>query len=173
MKSLRLGYVATELLSSHGFDVTWLPLLVFVSSCVVSFATGTSWGTMGILCPATVTIAASLLADVPVDQALPLFYAAVGAVLAGSVFGDHCSPISDTTVLSSLASDCSLEKHVWTQIPYAITVAAVSVVCGDVLCRYYGQSAWVGLSLGVVALILIVVVMGRKTRPPDAEPAAA
>ena len=165
MKSLRLGYVATELLQSHGFDATWLPLLVFVSSCIVSFATGTSWGTIGILCPATVTIASSMLADLPTDQAQPLFYAAVGSVLSGSVFGDHCSPISDTTVLSSLASSCSLEQHVWTQIPYALTACLVSVACGDVFCRYYGQPAWLGLVLGTILLGVIVLAIGRKAGP--------
>jgi Na+/H+ antiporter NhaC len=164
MDDLLLGDVAVSLLQASEFDPRWLPLLIFVSSCVVSFATGTSWGTMGILCPATVTISASLLAEMPVEQALPLFYASVGAVLAGSVFGDHCSPISDTTVLSSLATSCSLEQHVWTQIPYALTVAVVSMLCGDVLCRYYDQPWWVGLLTGSAALLLIVLAVGRKPR---------
>jgi Na+/H+ antiporter NhaC len=164
MDDLRLGEVAVALLQAREFDARWLPLLIFVSSCVVSFATGTSWGTMGILCPATVTISASLLADVPAEQALPLFYASVGAVLAGSVFGDHCSPISDTTVLSSIASECSLEQHVWTQIPYAVTVAVVSTLCGELLCRYLNHPAWVGLLTGTAVLLLIVLVVGRRPR---------
>jgi Na+/H+ antiporter NhaC len=164
MGDLLLGKVAVNLLSEHGFDAMWLPLLIFVSSCIVSFATGTSWGTMGILCPATVTISAGLLAELPVEEALPIFYAAVGAVLAGSVFGDHCSPISDTTVLSSIASECSLELHVWTQMPYALTVALVSMLCGDVLCRYCSLPWWVGLLTGTVALWLIVLIAGRKPR---------
>ena len=172
MGDLRLGAVAVTLLSTHGFDPTWLPLLVFVSSCVVSFATGTSWGTMGILCPATVTIAAGLLGNMYASDALPLFYASVGAVLAGSVFGDHCSPISDTTVLSSLASECHHEQHVWTQIPYALTVAIVSTLCGEVLCRYHGMPAWVGLLAGSVALLLIVLVFGRRPRHAPPRPIA-
>jgi Na+/H+ antiporter NhaC len=163
MEDLQLGQVAQGLLQAARFDPTWLPLLIFVSACVVSFATGTSWGTMGILCPATVTIAAGLLADMPAQQALPLFYASVGAVLSGAVFGDHCSPISDTTVLSSLASECSLEDHVWTQIPYALTVAVVSMLSGEVLCRQLDQPAWVGLLVGAAALVLIVLIVGRKT----------
>jgi Na+/H+ antiporter NhaC len=162
MKELMLGEVAKNLLNQYGFNAIWLPFLIFVSSCVVSFATGTSWGTMGILCPATVIIAAHLLADYPRAEALPIFYAAVGAVLSGAVFGDHCSPISDTTVLSSLASSCSLEQHVWTQIPYALTVALVSTLCGDVLCRYLNQPWWVGLLTGTMALWLIVLAVGRK-----------
>jgi Na+/H+ antiporter NhaC len=162
MGDLRLGEVAVALLSRHGFNAIWLPFLIFVSSCVVSFATGTSWGTMGILCPATVTISAGLLREMPVDEAMPIFYAAVGAVLAGSVFGDHCSPISDTTVLSSIASECSLEQHVWTQMPYALTVAVVSTLSGEVLCRYFNQPWWVGLMVGTIALLLIVLLVGRR-----------
>jgi Na+/H+ antiporter NhaC len=162
MGDLRLGEVAVHLLRAGNFDPRWLPLLIFLSSCVVSFATGTSWGTMGILCPATITISAHLMADMPVADALTLFYASVGSVLAGSVFGDHCSPISDTTVLSSLATECSLEKHVWTQMPYAVVVALVACLSGEVLCREYDLPAWVGLAVGAAALFLIVRVVGRK-----------
>lgn len=162
MQELQLGEVARTLLQQARFDARWLPLLIFVAACVVSFATGTSWGTMGILCPAAVTIAAGLLADVPPAEATPLFYASVGAVLAGAVFGDHCSPISDTTVLSSLASECSLESHVWTQMPYALTVAAVSIICGDVLCRITSVPAWAALLIGSALLLVILLAVGRK-----------
>ncbi len=165
MRDLQLGEVAVTLLQSAGFDDPFrlraLPLCIFLSACVVSFATGTSWGTMGILCPATVTIAAGLLHELPLDEAQPLFYAAVGAVLAGAIFGDHCSPISDTTVLSSLASSCSLEQHVWTQMPYALVVAGVSIVCGDILCRYTGTPAWAGLIIGAGVLVAILLIVGR------------
>ena len=164
MRDLHLGQVAVRILTESQFEPKWLPLLIFVSACIVSFATGTSWGTMGILCPATVTISAGLYADLPAEQALPLFYAAVGAVLAGAVFGDHCSPISDTTVLSSLATGCSLEEHVWTQFPYALIVALVSILCGDVLCRQYDQPWWVGMLAGAAALFVIVLVVGRKPK---------
>lgn len=165
MQALQLGEVAKALLQEARFDAKWLPLLIFVTACVVSFATGTSWGTMGILCPAAVTIAAGLLADTPTDQAMPLFYASVGAVLAGAVFGDHCSPISDTTVLSSLASECTLESHVWTQMPYALVVAGVSIVCGDVLCRVVNMPVWGALLIGVGVLVVVLLVFGRTPRP--------
>ncbi|MEE8169716.1 MAG: Na+/H+ antiporter NhaC family protein, partial [Phycisphaerae bacterium] len=164
MADLQLGQVAKTLLEEAQFNPIWLPLLIFVSSCVVSFATGTSWGTMGILCPAAVTIAAGLLADYPPDQALPIFYAAVGSVLAGSVFGDHCTLISDTTVLSSIASDCPLTEHVWTQLPYALVTAGVSILCGEIFCRYYNLSPWIGLLAGAALLWLILMIFGRK--PP-------
>jgi len=162
MSGLQLAEVTRGLLTENDFDVTWLPLLIFVAACVVSFATGTSWGTMAILCPATVTISAGLLSDRPAAEAAPLFYGAVGSVLAGAVFGDHCSPISDTTVLSSLASDCTLEEHVWTQAPYALTAAAASIVGGYVLCHYAKVDVWVGLLAGAALLLLVVRIIGRR-----------
>lgn len=165
MQDLQLGEFAAALLQASSFEPTWLPLLIFLSSCVVSFATGTSWGTMTILCPVAVTLSAQLLVDLPTDEALPLFYASVGGVLAGAVFGDHCSPISDTTVLSSLATECRLEVHVWTQAPYALLVGAVGIVAGDVVCRAYGQPLWVGYLGAIVALLLILLALGRRAQP--------
>jgi Na+/H+ antiporter NhaC len=166
MKDLQLGEVAVGLLRSAGFDepgrLRSLPACIFLAACVVSFATGTSWGTMGILCPAAVTIAAGLVPHLPPAEAQHVFYASVGAVLAGAVFGDHCSPISDTTVLSSLASGCSLEAHVWTQMPYALVVAAVALLCGDVLVRYTDLEAWAGLLIGSGMLLVIVLAVGRR-----------
>ncbi len=164
MGDLKLGAVAAWYLQGSAFDPTWLPALIFVTACVTAFSTGTSWGTMGILCPAVVTISASVLADLPTADALRIFYAAVGAVLAGAVFGDHCSPISDTTVLSSLATECPLEKHVWTQIPYAVTVALVSIGSGYVLCMQYEVHVGLALLIGVVALLLAVLLLGRRPR---------
>ncbi len=131
----------------------------------ISFATGTSWGTMGIMYPSTVAIAARLTAGADQGGALTLFYASLGSVLAGAMFGKHCSPIGDTTVLSSLASGCRHEEHVWTQIPYAIVAAVVGMGCGDVLCSVYKQPWYYGLGVGTVALILIVMIIGRRPRP--------
>lgn len=189
MTDLQFADVAVATLKSEevGLNPMFLPLAVFLTSCVVSFATGSSWGTMGILCPATVTIAAGMLADMPSESALPTFYASVGAVLAGAVFGDHCSPISDTTVLSSLACNCRHERHVWTQIPYAITTAIVAIVAGNVLVAYSDDVfAWagvtepndlfrtmlpiVGMLAGAVVLMLILLIIGRR---PDRGIAAA
>jgi Na+/H+ antiporter NhaC len=173
MQDLMLAKVAETELREASFNPIWLPLLIFASSSIVSFATGTSWGTMGILCPATVSISAGLLGDMPGETGLPLFYASVGGVLAGAVFGDHCSPISDTTVLSSLASECKHEEHVWTQIPYAITVAIVSAVCGNVLCQKFNQPWWIGLLAGCAALLLVVFILGRRPQYADAADPAA
>ncbi|MCP4245525.1 MAG: hypothetical protein GY778_00610, partial [bacterium] len=155
-------------------SATLLPLVTFIAAAFVSFATGTSWGTMGILCPAVVSIGARLFGGMPEDQALMLFYATIGAVLTGAVFGDHCSPISDTTVLSSIASECDLGKHVWTQMPYALVVAVVGILCTDLLSvgldRWAGgfleaNRGWViylGTATGMLLLLLIVRIAGRR-----------
>ncbi|HKQ49612.1 MAG TPA: Na+/H+ antiporter NhaC family protein [Phycisphaerae bacterium] len=164
MRDLHLGQVAVRELKSHQFSPHLLPLMIFVAACIVSFATGTSWGTMGILCPVAVLLAGHLATDLARDDALTLFYGSVGSVLAGAVFGDHCSPISDTTVLSALASECSLEAHVWTQLPYAVTAALMEIVAGDLLCGWLGAPAWVGLLTGSAGLVVIVYAIGRPIR---------
>ena len=165
-QDLMLGQVAKAHLDAAKFPVVWLPLVVFVTAALISFATGTSWTTMGILCPLTVEIAARLLADMDPVVARELFYASVGSVLAGAIFGDHCSPISDTTVLSSIAAGCKHELHVWTQIPYAVVTAIVAMGVGDVACSVYGYPWYAGMGAGVVVLLLIVLIFGRRPMTP-------
>jgi Na+/H+ antiporter NhaC len=122
---------------------------------------------MGILCPMTVEVAARLCAQADPATAQPLFFAAVGSVLAGAIFGDHCSPISDTTVLSSVATGCPHEEHVWTQMPYALVTAVIAMGVGDVLCSVYQQPWYVGWGAGAVALIVIVLIFGREVEPHE------
>lgn len=188
-ENLQLGEVAAAFLSDKvatgAFSIAWLPLSIFISACIVSFATGTSWGTMGILCPAVVTISASVLGSLPQAEALTVFYACVGAVLTGAVFGDHCSPISDTTVLSSIASECELGRHVWTQMPYALTVAVVGILATDGLdfalqkwanafytstWTAHGLNQYYSLIIGVILLVLIVFAIGRRPARQNREP---
>lgn len=161
-QELMVGEVVQQWLIEKKFSLEWMPVAVFASAALVSFATGTSWGTMGILCPMVVIVASGLAADMPADRAMHLFYGSVGSVLAGAIFGDHCSPISDTTVLSSVATGCSLEQHVWTQLPYAMTAAAVGMLAGDVLCARLNWSPAVGIAAGVVLLIIWVRILGRR-----------
>ena len=164
--NLGLAQVAQQWLGSQGLqmDVTFLPITIFLVAAVVSFSTGTSWGTMGILCPVAVTLSAGLIGNSPDAAAQAhLFYASVGAVLAGAVFGDHCSPISDTTVLSAIASGCSLESHVWTQLPYALLAAVAAIVCGDILSSHYHQPVWLALLAGTALMTIIVFLLGRRT----------
>ncbi len=165
LQSLELGQIVAGYLEASEFQAHWLPLIIFGAAAGISFATGTSWGTMGILCPLTVEIAARLATDLEPAVATNLFYASVGSVLAGAVFGDHCSPISDTTVLSSMAAGCKHEEHVWTQLPYALLAAVAAMGLGDVMCNVYQQPWYYGLGAGAGFLLLFVFIVGRRPVP--------
>lgn len=144
-------------------SVEFLPSVVFLLAAVVAFCTGTSWGTMGILLPLSVQTAFAMLnADgVAITANNPILVSSVGGVLAGAVFGDHCSPISDTTVLSSQWSGCDHLAHVWTQLPYALLAAAVSVLLGT-LPIGFGVSVWILLPLQLLAMYLFVRFVGQR-----------
>lgn len=144
-----------------------LPALVFVVAAFVSFAMGSSWATMGLLVPVSIQVAGQLLGSGEAVVALdhPLLVATVGSVLAGSIFGDHCSPISDTTVLSSQASGCRHLEHVETQLPYALVVGGLSVV--GLLLVGVGVPNWAVLPAGIGAVVAILLFFGRD---PEAEP---
>ena len=135
----------------------FIPALTFIFAALVAFSTGSSWGTMAILYP--LILPASWLiaqnAGLDYDGSLAIFYNVVSAVLAGSVLGDHCSPISDTTILSSLASSCNHIEHVRTQLPYALTVGGVSIVIGTIPSAF-GVSSWILFPVGLIILFLIV-----------------
>lgn len=147
----------------NALDVRWMPTVVFLLASAVAFATGTSWGTMGILMPLVISVTALMLVGegAEVDPQHQLMIATIGSVLAGAIFGDHCSPISDTTVLSSQASGCHHIAHVRTQMPYALLVAVVSIVCGT-LPVGYGAPAWLLLPTGLVVLIIFLRLCGRR-----------
>lgn len=131
-----------------------LPTLVFLIGAAISFATGTSFGTMAILMPMVIPLAHGMGGD---HAAL---LAASASVLAGACFGDHCSPISDTTVLSSAGAGADVVEHVRTQLPYALSVGGVSIVCGT-LPAGFGVSGWLGLLVGAAALVGIVLTFGK------------
>ena len=151
-------------------DLRWMPTVVFVIASLVAFSTGTSWGTMLLLMPIVIGVTFEMLTNSTVSAAGdPLLVAAVGSVLAGSIFGDHCSPISDTTVLSSQASGCHHVEHVRTQLPYALSVAAVSILCGTIPVGF-GVSVWFVLPVGSLVLIGLLLLAGQ---PVEAESRAA
>jgi Na+/H+ antiporter NhaC len=128
---IHVGAFLTSFLGSS-VPPSIFPALVFVTGALISLATGSSWGTMSILFPMVVPVAAhmgGLVHGHPAAAAPDVVVAAVAAILTGSIFGDHCSPISDTTVFAAIASSCDLMSHVKTQMPYAITIALVSVAC--------------------------------------------
>ena len=136
----------------------FLPAVIFVVACFLAFATGTSWGTFGILIPIVTEM---------FDISNPLLIIGMSACLAGAVCGDHCSPISDTTIMSSAGARCVHVNHVSTQLPYAITVAAISMVC--FLLAGFVQNAWICLAVGVALIVGFLFVMRAKNGKLDAK----
>ncbi|HEX9794011.1 MAG TPA: Na+/H+ antiporter NhaC family protein [Planctomycetota bacterium] len=146
-----------------------LPVVLFVTSCFVAFATGSSWATMAIMQPNVVLLAHRLGSDSELG-AHGLLVLCIGSVLEGSIFGDHCSPISDTTILSSTASGCRHLDHVRTQAPYALLCAAVAILLGYVPTAFFGTSPWISLGVGALTLFAVLLVGGRD---PEATGATA
>jgi Na+/H+ antiporter NhaC len=143
-----------------------LPALVFLIAAATSFATGTAWGTMAILFPVVVPLAATMGAGVGFagGDNYTILLGAISSIMAGAVFGDHASPISDTTVISSMASGCDHIDHVRTQLPYALVVALVATLIGEVPAAL-GLSPWIALAIGLVLLYLILRVFGKPVEP--------
>ena len=141
-----------------------IPVITFIVAALVSFSTGSSWGTMAILYP-LILPTGWLLAEnsgLDYDTTLSIFHNIAAAVLTGSVLGDHCSPISDTTILSSLATSCPHIEHVRTQLPYALTTGAVAILLGT-LPASFGISPWVLFPLGIVGLYIIIRIFGKTS----------
>lgn len=166
---LATGKYLADLLSDR-LSPMMLPTVIFLLSSIISFATGTSWGTMGIMMPITIPVTFRLLGGgggaEAVDLHDPILIASIGSVLAGSIFGDHCSPISDTTVLSSQSSSCHHLAHVWTQLPYSLLVAVASVVFGT-LPVAYGAPVYVMLPLALGMLVAFLFFVGKRVETPD------
>ncbi len=143
-----------------------LSVIIFILAALISFSTGSSWSTMAILYPIAIptTYAVCSSAGLNPDLTMEILLSVIATVLAASVLGDHCSPISDTTILSSLASDCNHIDHVKTQLPYALTVGSVSIVC-LFLATFFGGNGFVNLLLfigGIGAMYLIVSRIGKR-----------
>lgn len=141
---LETGKYMAGIVESSNINISLLPVLLFVIAGIMAFSTGTSWGSFGILLP----IAGDIAATTDVTLLLP----AMAAVLAGAVFGDHCSPISDTTILSSTGAGCNHMDHVITQLPYAL-VSAVIAGIGFLIIGFTESSL---IALAAVAALLIV-----------------
>ena len=123
--------------------MNFLPAIIFIIALFLAFSTGTSWGTFGILIPIVVAVFK--------DTDYNLMIIAISSCMAGAVCGDHCSPISDTTIMASAGAECDHVNHVSTQLPYALTVAGVSFVCYIV--AGFTRSAIISLLVGVALLI--------------------
>ncbi|MBL7074134.1 Na+/H+ antiporter NhaC family protein [candidate division KSB1 bacterium] len=150
--------VTKGLLSPH-----FIPMIAFLIAAFIGFATGTSWGTMAILMPIIIPIAHRVPIDAAIDPRVgfSILMGTIAAVLAGSCFGDHCSPISDTTIMSSMASGADHIDHVRTQIPYALTTAGVGVLFGY-LPAGFGISPVISLIFGILLLVVILRIFGKK-----------
>jgi Na+/H+ antiporter NhaC len=148
---------------ADSLPVALVPATVFILAAITAFTTGTSWGTMGILMPLIIPLTWAVMGinGMADDNGMHIFYSSVSACLAGAVWGDHCSPISDTTVLSSVASGCNHIEHVRTQLPYALLVGAVAVLLGTIPAGY-GVPAWVSLIVGAVVLVGILKFFGKN-----------
>lgn len=162
-KDLHTADFISNILISINIAPQLLPALTFILSALIAFSTGSSWGTMAILYPLILPASWYLSHSAGLSDAasMNIFYIVVSAILAGSVLGDHCSPISDTTILSSLASSCNHIEHVRTQLPYALSVGGVSIFIG-LIPAAYGVSYWIIFPAGILSLYLIVHFFGKK-----------
>jgi len=142
-------YVATVVASSARSLLNFLPAIIFVVGCFLAFATGTSWGTFGILIPIVVAVFENSNTD--------LMIISISACMAGAVCGDHCSPISDTTIMASAGAQCEHVNHVTTQLPYAVTAAAVSFV--SYIIAGFVQSAWIALPIAIALMVATMFVI--------------
>ncbi|MFD2531945.1 Na+/H+ antiporter NhaC family protein [Gracilimonas halophila] len=149
----------------------WMPAIVLVLSALTAFATGSSWGTMGILMPLVVPLGWEIgtSTGIPTEMTLEVIYASVSAVLAGSVWGDHCSPISDTTILSSIATQCDHVEHVNTQLPYAMVVGGLSILA-MISALVLNISVWIIYPVGIAAIIAIIYKFGKIPDPEEYTP---
>ena len=162
-KDMHTAEFVSQLLVQWSLSPVVVPVLTFLLAALIGFSTGTSWGTMAILYPLILPSSWLLCQEqgLSVNATMPLFYNVVASVLAGSVMGDHCSPISDTTIMSSLASSCNHLQHVRTQMPYALTVGGVAMLLG-VLPTALGLPSWIAFLMGFGVLWLVVRLVGKK-----------
>ena len=148
---LGTGDFVSGFLNSLGVSLAILPCIIFLVAGFIGFAMGTSWGTIALILPIVVGV---------FNEGDPLFLVAVGATLAGAVYGDHISPISDTTILSSAGAKCNHLRHVATQLPYATTVMVVCFVC-YIVAGFTGNP-WISLVLGAVLIVVAVKILHKS-----------
>ena len=153
IKELGTAAFLVKLLSSS-IPKFLLPAIIFILGAIISFATGTAYGTMGILMPLAIPLSFSVSPD------MGYVVLSTSAVLTGAIFGDHCSPISDTTIMSSMGSGCHHINHVKTQMPYALTVAAITVFCGYIPCGL-GLPIWIVLPAAALVTGAVVYFVGK------------
>lgn len=144
-------FVAGAMAQSAGSLMNLLPAIIFLVGCFLAFSTGTSWGTFGILIPIVVAVFA--------NSNPQLMIISISACMAGAVCGDHCSPISDTTIMASAGAQCNHVNHVTTQLPYALVAAAVSFV--TYVIAGFVQSAWISLPIGILLMLATLFIIKK------------
>ena len=150
-------FVEAVVKSSAGSFMNFLPAVIFLIGCFLAFATGTSWGTFGILIPIVVSAFQ--------ETNYTLMIISISACMAGAVCGDHCSPISDTTIMASAGAQCNHVNHVSTQLPYAIVAAGVSFV--SYIIAGFVQNAWIVLPIAIVLMIAVLFLLKSVTSSAD------
>lgn len=154
---LGTGAFVSGALTSAGVSLDFLPALIFVVASFIAFAMGTSWGTIALLMPIVLGV---------FPEGDPMFLVGIGSALAGAVFGDHTSPISDTTILSSAGAECNHLRHVATQLPYASTVAVVCLI--GYIITAFTKSPWPSLVIGLILLYAIIMFLAHRDAKKDA-----
>jgi Na+/H+ antiporter NhaC len=150
-------------LLAGSLPVALIPAIAFILAAITAFTTGTSWGTMAILMPLVIPLswAVMTVAGIADPSGMHILYSSVACVLAGAVWGDHCSPISDTTVLSSIASGCNHIEHVRTQLPYALLVGFAALLIGTIP-GGFGLHPAISILVGIAVLFTILKTIGRR-----------
>ena len=147
-------FVADTVQKSAGSFMNFLPAIIFLVACFLAFSTGTSWGTFGILIP--------IVVNVFMNSNPQLMIISISACMAGAVCGDHCSPISDTTIMASAGAQCDHVSHVSTQLPYVMVVAVISFI--TYIVAGFAQSAWISLPVGIILLLLALVIVRNRNK---------
>ncbi|YCM45854.1 Na+/H+ antiporter NhaC family protein [Verrucomicrobiaceae bacterium 227] len=158
-KSLETAQLLRQMLGEQ-ITPAQIPLAIFLVGAITSFLTGTSWGTFGLLMPIALPLVLTMSGDLSEPEVLQLISMTIGAVFGGAVFGDHCSPFSDTTIISALSAGCTPTSHVATQLPYALIVATGATIAYSLMA--FGIVGW--LATLIVAALLATLVLTRKVR---------
>ena len=148
------------------FPAWLIPAITFILSAIIAFSTGSSWSTMALVYPIMIPTAFAMAQEVEALDSMAILYNTVASVLAGAVLGDHCSPISDTTILSSLSSSCNHVSHVKTQMPYALTVGVVALFIG-IIPGSVGVPFYLTFPIAVLVLYFIIQFLGKKHVEPE------
>ena len=155
------NYIVSSL--GNSIPISFLPSIVFLIAAATAFGTGSSWGVMAILMPLVIPLTWNIMINNAADhpENYHILYSSIACVLTGAVWADHCSPISDTTILTSMASGCELMDHVWTQMPYALSTGAAALLLGT-LPASFGAPWWILLFIGVFSQVLVMYYFGQK-----------